>query len=75
MIDGQVVATAEGNYTTQTTGVQIAADLAGKLSSTDFEVKIVKGSAGTQNTLEFTSAQKLSITTVASATGLDIISK
>ena len=75
MIDGQVVATAEGNYTTQTTGVQIAADLAGKLSSTDFKVKIVEGSAGTQNTLEFTSAQKLSITTVASATGLDIISK
>ena len=75
MIDGQVVATAEGNYTTQTTGVQIAADLAGKLSSTDFEVKIVEGSAKTQNTLEFTSAQKLSITTVASATGLDIISE
>ena len=74
MIDGQVVATAEGNYTTQT-GVQIAADLAGKLSSTDFEVKIVEGSAKTQNTLEFTSAQKLSITTVASATGLDITSK
>lgn len=75
MIDGQVVATAEGKGYSGKTGVQIAADLAGKLSSTDFQVEIVEGSAGTQNALKFTSAQKLSITTVASATGLDIISK
>ena len=75
MIDGQVVATAEGKGYSSKTGVQIAADLAGKLSSTDFQVEIVKGSAGTQNALKFTSAQKLSITTVASATGLKITSK
>ena len=74
MIGGQVVATAEGTYSSKS-GVDIAADLVGKLSSTDFEVKTVNGSNSTLNALQFTSTEKLSITTVASASGLEIVTK
>ena len=67
MVDGQVIATATSD---KDWGVQIADDLAKKLSSTDFEVEVVNGSASTLNKLKFTSSKTLSITTVASADGL-----